>query len=357
MGFIVRVLVEFVVAGLAVVFFRKMWVKLSYKLGENAVLTFIDDVLAAMFGISEPSPSSAAAAIWDWTPPLLGALGIVLVVHAITGGFSRKDRPQPASTSSANIWGVATSLRSKVEPTHLQIAGLVGVILFAIIALGGTIWQARRVTPEDPRIASLQAEVDKLKRESASLAPQVPQTTSNATLGGGGTVAAPSRPGLSNDHAAKVARYIKLADALALAKAMKAQLEATGAAVEGEMQEDERRKKAGQPPIFRGSPYVSSRGRWNSAIFQIKKSNDDVFAGRAIVLDRPTDLAYMAFPVPGEEVFNGDIEKVKEFRYFHYLNISALKQTDSLINELVNAEKDQRESVKQIAPSILKEEK
>jgi hypothetical protein len=30
MGFIVRVLVEFVVAGLAVVFFRKMWVKLSY---------------------------------------------------------------------------------------------------------------------------------------------------------------------------------------------------------------------------------------------------------------------------------------------------------------------------------------
>ncbi|XSC46605.1 hypothetical protein ACF1BQ_012935 [Bradyrhizobium sp. RDT10] len=56
-----------------------------------------------------------------------------------------------------------------MEPVHLQIAGLTGVMLFAAISLGGVIWQSQvaPVLAVDPRVSQLQSQLETLTKETA----------------------------------------------------------------------------------------------------------------------------------------------------------------------------------------------
>lgn len=55
---------------------------------------------------------------------------------------------------------------ANVEPKHLLVAGLIGVLVFTAIALAGAIWQSRR---DDPRIASLQDKIASQQTEIKNL--------------------------------------------------------------------------------------------------------------------------------------------------------------------------------------------
>ncbi|MET4216324.1 hypothetical protein ACVWWG_008724 [Bradyrhizobium sp. LB7.2] len=54
-----------------------------------------------------------------------------------------------------------------MEPVHLQIIGLVGIVLFAALSVGGLIWQSQVTPSPDPRVGHLQSQLEILTRESA----------------------------------------------------------------------------------------------------------------------------------------------------------------------------------------------
>ncbi len=194
--------------------------------------------------------------------------------------------------------------RRSVEPTHLLVIGLVGIVVFAVISLGAVIWQysiSSRSTESETITVTVQT------------TPSTPTKDANKLIGNIG-------PDIPETIAARMARIIQLKELITEANRAKQEIDNMG----------EMLKKGIINPAAAG---YAERSGWPSALERLKHVNTMGYKNRILDL-QAVDPTYIGFPAPGEDSIRGDIEKVRTYRIAHWLKVSIMKQADALIRDM-----------------------
>lgn len=131
MRFIVRLFVEgLIFAALYTVIGRAIR-RLGFKLGENAVLGWIDDRIAEAFGITAPTLSALVDFVWDWGLPLFAVVAILWGYHQFNKRWSSPELSM-LKVLAAFVPPLRRA-RAYLEP-HLIAIGLAVIVLGVLIA-------------------------------------------------------------------------------------------------------------------------------------------------------------------------------------------------------------------------------
>jgi hypothetical protein len=144
MRFLIKLLVEgFVVGGIYWLAGRQLR-KFGFKLGENAVLGWIDDRIGEALGISAPTLATLADFVWDWGLPLVAVAAILWVYHQFNRRWSANGEISILSVLAAAgppLWRVKT----KLDP-HFVAIGF-GIVVLGVAVAGYGFWK----NPPSPR--------------------------------------------------------------------------------------------------------------------------------------------------------------------------------------------------------------
>jgi hypothetical protein len=274
---------------------------------------------------------------WNWLRPyFLGSAAFSLIVSLVIlcWPLRSKERRVAVLVKVQHPFRWASEL---IEPHHIIVLGL-------LIVLAGVIWQWRRVPPE---VVGLRAEVADLQKKlaDATVAPPDPvpivvvtpmQQVSNPASGS--TTLRPNEvPSPSGSDGVQAYRYIKLQGLISDAQQAKSAIEGAAEGVEAQM-------KSTSPVAYRYLGQV--QGSWNMALMRLKTVNDLAYSNRPMNLETISDASYLSFKVPGEEAFGDNVEKLRELRGFHWLNVGILKEADALLSDMKKEAAILRESIK-----------
>lgn len=204
----------------------------------------------------------------------------------------------------AHAWQISRRRMGKraVEPVHLVVAGLVGVIVFASIALVGVIWQSRRGPLLNAEIVSLRSQLD----------------TASAELD-------TAKTALANGSDTPLTKLLFRQQQIAL---FKQKFDECVARIDEYSQRALAYTK--QPPP--GPPPLAARtkGLWENELNKLQKLVDDFF-GEHISLSLPEDPFSLTSKVLGDETIQ-DYDTKQQYRRLWF------KQRNE--NGLINAVRD-----------------
>jgi hypothetical protein len=204
-----------------------------------------------------------------------------------------------------------------LEPSHLIIAGLIGIVIFGAVALGGVIWHTYFTNPPPP-------------------------TTIYVSAPAGGPVNIPIRleanvpPPIHTDVASVGARYLLLKELIPMAmEARKIAAERGPRARDALKPRDVNRMGLVLHVVGQNGP---ERVSWDQTLKEIQHINDRAYRNRKIDLYSIPELANTTLRGPDESVFAGTDEPTQRAKYdYRVLNFwvpNVLKQTDALISDL-----------------------
>ncbi len=154
MRFYWRRLLDTILVLLLAPLLEKLWAKFAFRLGEHAVLGWLDDVIAALLGVSAPSAAAAAALIWEWGPPIAAAFGGLLLYHLM-----QKWLAEHSATRRSTTKGIRMSVL------------LIGMI---VCGLGFLVFATLYFVANKPKTKTPIAEVPAVEIPRAVLAPSHP---------------------------------------------------------------------------------------------------------------------------------------------------------------------------------------
>jgi hypothetical protein len=162
----VRWLLDLVGVYLATYFIQWVVRKLPRSLVDNAVTSYLDNKIGWLFGLTE---SQVDGFLSEWIVPIALAVLAVVIWHRLASRQLRSDgQARPKSPVLVWVETLPSKFRiwiARVEPFHVIILGLA-------IAIGGVVWQWRRIPSPDPKIAQLELKLEAaLKGSEAKVSP------------------------------------------------------------------------------------------------------------------------------------------------------------------------------------------
>ena len=222
--------------------------------------------------------------------------------------------------------------KHSLEPSYLIIAGLIGIVIFGAVALGGVIWHTYFTNPPPP-------------------------TTIYVSAPAGGPVNIPTRleanvplP-IHTDVALVGARYLLLKELIPMAmEARKIAAERGPRARDALKPRDVNRMGLVLHVVGQNGP---ERVSWDQTLKEIQRINDRAYRNRKIDLYSVPELANTTLRGPDESVFAGTDEPTQRAKYdYRVLNFwvpNALKQTDALISDLTREQTNNETALKKMA--------
>lgn len=124
-----------VLSGLYFVISRVL-ARFGYKLGENAVIGWIDEKIGEAFGITGPSLVVAMDFVWDWGLPLVLLILLLWAYHQLNRRWPTADLSllQLLATSGPRF----RKIRARLDP-HFVLIGLSVAVLGIAIAVYGAL--------------------------------------------------------------------------------------------------------------------------------------------------------------------------------------------------------------------------
>jgi hypothetical protein len=106
-----RRLLDIVGAAAGTVFVGWLLRKLPFKLGENALLGWVDDKIAVQFGITSPSLSAVLDFVWGWLVPLILAIAAIWAYHLLkSDAWKRKQGRRQLLGLGLTVVGIVIAL-------------------------------------------------------------------------------------------------------------------------------------------------------------------------------------------------------------------------------------------------------
>jgi hypothetical protein len=231
-------------------------------------------------------------------------------------------------------WHLARQQSGKqsLEPSHLIIAGLIGLVIFGAVALGGVIWRTFFIIPPPPTTIYVSAPVGGPDNIPTRLEANIP-------------------PPIHTDVAFVGARYLLLKELLPMAmEARKIAAERGPKARDALKPRDVERTGLVLHVVGQNGP---ERVSWDRTLKEIQRINDRAYKNRKIDLYSAPELPNTTLTGPDESVFASTDEATQRAKYnyrvLHFWIQNALKQTDALIADLMREQANNETALKKMA--------
>jgi hypothetical protein len=232
-------------------------------------------------------------------------------------------------------------IRRVLEPWHLLVLGLAGVVTFAAVAIGAAIWQWRREAALDPRIAEMQITIGNLQKQSEAAPANKPAAAISPPAK---TPVQDREAKLAEVENASIKRYVRLMKDWPLAKKAAEELDQSAKLYMRHIKQVQEALAIGArqthaPPgefamQFQGG-VTSTYLTWDRARKELKRINDLDFPNRPFNIETTQQLENWLMKAPGEDIFDeNEGDKKLEFRKIHFLTISISSRASALIREI-----------------------